>query len=93
MLSTDIAEQLAKDFHCDELLTSLAASPDLMNVLRNMQGGRAAVASLRLEGVPDEVVDMLLRAGASLLFNMALLTQQAGQMIEQKAAESPGTST
>ena len=93
MLNHEIADELAKGFHSTELLADIASSPDLMNVLRNMQGGRAAVGSLRLEGVPDEVIDMLLRAGASLLFNMALLTQQAGQMIEQKAAESPGTAT
>jgi hypothetical protein len=93
MLNHDIADELAKDFHGAEVLTDIASSPELMNVLRNMQGGRVAVASLRLEGVPDEAIDMLLRAGASLLLNMALLTQQAGQMIEQKAAESPETTT
>jgi hypothetical protein len=82
----DVVDDLAKDFHGAELLIKLAASPDLMAVLQSMQGGRAAVASLRLEGVPDEAIDMLLRAGASLLLNMALLTQQAGQMI---AAEKP----
>lgn len=89
MLNHEIADELAKDFYGAELLTSLAASPDLMAVLRSMQGGRMAVASLRLEGVPDEAIDLLLRAGASLLLNMALLTQQAGQMIEEKTAEKP----